>query len=100
MSVIEHDFGKRKKDTARRVTKLLTLEAQHEANVLANPMAYLEAAEERINRMEMALTEANNAALYDPPNHVSTGEKIEVDKDEYDRLLRCKALLEAAVAKL
>jgi len=100
MSVIEHDFGKKKKDTARRVTKLLTLEAQHEANVLANPMAYLEAAEERINQMEMAMTEANNAAIYDPPNHVSTGEKIEVDKDEYDRLLRCKALLEAAVAKL
>jgi len=100
MSVIEHDFGKRNKDTARRLTKLLTLEAQHEANVLANPLAYLEAAEERFNQLEMALTEANNAALYDPPNHEPTGEKVEVDKDEYERLLRCKALLEAAVAKL
>jgi len=100
MTVIEHDFGKKDKDKIRRFTKLLTLEAQHEANVLANPLPYLERADERITQLEMALTEAANAAAYDPPNYEPTGEKIEVDKAEYERLLRSKQLLDAAVAKL
>ncbi len=37
VTIIEHDFGKKGRDTVRRFTKLITLEAQHEANVLANP---------------------------------------------------------------
>jgi hypothetical protein len=100
MSVIEHDFGKKDKEKIRRFTKLLTLEAQHEANVLANPLPYLERADERITQLEMALTEAANAAAYDQPNYEPTGETIEVDKAEYERLQRCKQLLDAAVAKL
>ncbi len=100
MTVIEHEFGKTERDKVRRFTKLVTLEAQHEAKVLANPLPYLERAEERITQLEMALTEAANAAAYDPPGHVQTGEKIEVNKAEYERLLRAKALLDAAVGKL
>ncbi len=100
MTVIEHDFGKNNKDKIRRFTKLLTLEAQHEAKVLANPLPYLERADERITQLEMALTEAANAAAYDPPGFVETGDKVEVSKGEYERLLRCKQLLDAAIAKL
>jgi len=100
MTVIEHDFGKKDKDKIRRFTKLLTLEAQHEANVLANPLPYLERADERITQLEMALTEAANAAAFDPPGYAATEEKVEVDKAEYERLLRCKQLLEAAIAKI
>jgi hypothetical protein len=106
MTVIEHDFGKNSKDKnsgkdkAKRLTKLLTLEAQHEANVLANPLPYLDAAAERFSQLEMAVTEAANAANYDPPGYEPTGERVEIDKAEYERLLRCKQLLEAAVAKL
>lgn len=100
MTVIEHDFGKKEKDKVRRFTKLVTLEAQHEANVLANPLPYLERAEERITQIEMALTEAANAAAYDPPGYVQTGEKVEIDRAEYERLLRCKQILDAAIAKM
>jgi hypothetical protein len=100
MTVIEHDFGKKEKDKIRRFTKLVTLEAQHEANVLANPLPYLERAEERITQIEMALTEAANAAAYDPPNYVPTGQTVEIDKAEYERLLRCKQILDTAIAKL
>jgi hypothetical protein len=100
MTVIEHDFGKKEKDKVRRFTKLVTLEARHEANVLANPLPYLERAEERITQLEMALTEAANAAANDPPGHVPTGETINIDKAEYERLLRCKQILEGAIAKM
>ncbi len=100
MSVIEYDFGKKDKDKIRHFTKLLTLEAQHEANILANPLPYLERADERITQLEMALTEAANAAANDPPCYEPTGETVQIDKAEYERLLRCKNLLDAAVAKL
>ncbi len=100
MTVIEHDFGKKEKDKVRRFTKLVTLEAQHEAKVLANPLPYLERAEERITQLEMALTEAANAAADDPPGYVATGETVQIDKAEYERLLRCKRILDAAIAKL
>ncbi len=100
MTVIEHDFGKKEKDKVKRFTKLVTLEAQHEANVLSNPLPYLERAEERITQIEMALTEAANASANDPPGYVPTGETVEIDKAEYERLLRCKQILDAAIAKL
>jgi hypothetical protein len=98
--IIEHDFGKKDRETVRRFTKLVTLEAQHEAKVLANPIPYLERATERISQLEMALLDAA-AALEplsaEPPTSVQT---VEVDKAEYERLLRCKALLKEAIEKL
>jgi hypothetical protein len=33
MSIIEHDFGKKKRQIVRRFTTLLSLDALHEANV-------------------------------------------------------------------
>jgi hypothetical protein len=84
----------------RRFTKLITLEAQHEAKVLANPLPYLERATERISQLEMALLDA--AAALEPLSAVpaSSVQMVEVDKAEYERLLRCKALLKAAVEKI
>jgi hypothetical protein len=49
MSVIRYDFGKKDRDSVRRFTQLTSLEAQHEAKVLANPLPYLERANERIS---------------------------------------------------
>lgn len=101
MTIIEHDFGKKDRDSVRRFAKLTSLDAQHEAKVLANPLPYLDRANERISQLEMALHDAANAANFtlgaDP---ASEPEKILVDKAEYARLLRCKELVEAALAKL
>jgi hypothetical protein len=62
MSVIKHDFGLEKRETARRFRKLLSLDALHEANVRANPLPYLERASERIFQLEKTLFEAAQAA--------------------------------------
>ncbi len=102
MSVIRHDFGMKDRECVRRFAKLTSLEEQHEAKVLANPLPYLERANERISQLEMALQEAGNAARFtvgvdsDP----EWTENILVDKAEYERLVRCRDIVEAAVTKL
>ncbi len=102
MIVIEHDFGKKDRDSVRRFTRLTSLEAQHEAKVLANPLPYLERANERISQLEMALLEAGNAARFTIGAEVEAAgtESVLVDKAEYERLIRCRDIVEAAVAKL
>jgi hypothetical protein len=103
MTIIEHDFGKKDRDSVKRFAKLVTLEAQHEAKVLANPLPYIERANERISQLEMALLEAGNAANFTlgvEPDPAATPEMILIDKADYTRLLRCKELVEAALAKL
>lgn len=100
VTIIEHDFGKKGRDTVRRFTKLITLEAQHEANVLANPLPYLERATERISQLEMCLLDAARATDPQPGEPPSNGDTVTVDKAEYERLLRCKALLKELVEKL
>lgn len=103
MTVIEHDFGKKTRESVRRFTELTSLDAQHEAKVLANPLPYLERANERISQLEMALLEAGNAANFALGADVDPGRETEtilVDKAEYERLVRCKAVVEAAIAKL
>jgi hypothetical protein len=99
MSVIKHDFGLEKQRTARRFRKLLSLDALHEANVRANPIPYLERASERIFQLEKTLFEAAQAA--EPPSgELPAPETIAVDKAEYQRLLNCRAIVEAGLAKL
>jgi hypothetical protein len=103
MTVIEHDFGKKNRESVRRFTELTSLEAQHEAKVLANPLPYLERANERISQLEMALLEASNASRFTigaKPDPVEEPEQILVDKAEYERLIRCRDIVEAAIAKL
>lgn len=100
MTIIEHDFGKKDRDTVRRFTKLITLEAQHESKVLANPLPYLERATERISQLEMTLLDAARALDPQPGEPASSGETVAVDKAEYARLLRCKELLQQAIEKL
>lgn len=99
MTIIEHDFGKKDRDTVRRFTKLITLEAQHEAKVLANPLPYLERATERITQLEMALLDAAHA-LDVPASEAASGETVAIPKEDYERFLRCKAVLEDAKAKM
>ncbi|ACB95990.1 conserved hypothetical protein [Beijerinckia indica subsp. indica ATCC 9039] len=101
VTIIEHDFGKKDRDKVRRFSQLLSLEAQHEAKVLANPIPYIERATERISQLEMALLDAANAAnftLGEKP--AAEPEQVLIDKAEYERLLRCKALIESAIKKL
>jgi hypothetical protein len=103
MSIIEHDFGKKDRDKVKRFAQLMSLEAQHEAKVLANPIPYLERANERMSQLEMALLDAGNAAKFTlgvKPNINEAPETILVDKAEYERLLRCREIIDQAIAKL
>jgi hypothetical protein len=102
MTIIEHDFGKKDRETVKRFTQLMSLEAQHEAKVLANPVPYLERANERMSQLEMALLDAGNAAKFTLGEdlHPEKPETILVDKAEYERLLRCRDIVDQAIAKL
>jgi hypothetical protein len=96
MSIIEHDFGKKKRQIVRRFTTLLSLDALHEANVQANPLPYLERASERIYQLEKTLFEAAQAAE-GPASPLPSPEMIEIGKAEYHRLLNCRAIIEEAL---
>jgi len=103
MTIIEHDFGKKDREKVKRFTQLMSLEAQHEAKVLANPIPYLERANERMSQLEMALLDAGNAAKFTLGEHLNPKdppETILVDKAEYERLLRCRDIVDQAIAKL
>lgn len=97
MSVIKHDFGKEERSSARRLRKLLSLDALHEANLRANPRPYLERASERIYQLRKILFEAAAAAkpnAGEPP----PSQTIEVSKAAYQRLLACHAIVEKGLA--
>jgi hypothetical protein len=101
MTIIEHDFGKKTRDTIKRFTELMSLEAKHEASVQANPIPYLERANERMSQLEMTILEAARAATIGEPGSPAPNEEtVTVNKVEYERLLRCKEILEIAQAKL
>jgi hypothetical protein len=102
MTVIEHDFGKKDRDTVKRFTQLMSLEAKHEASVLANPIPYLERANERMSQLEMAIMEAARAALEGVPSVAlaPAGETVTIEKADYERLLQCKTIIEKAYSKL
>lgn len=97
MSVIEHDFGLKLRETERRFRKLLSLDALHEANVRANPVPYLERASERIYQLERALFEALQAAT---PAAQDSTDTVVVSKAEYHRLQHCHAIVVAAFGSL
>ncbi|SFK51381.1 hypothetical protein [Methylocapsa palsarum] len=98
MSVIEHEFGKKKRETVRQFTSLLTLDALHEANVVSNPVPYLERASEQIYQLEKALCEALDAAAA-PLEGAPSAEMVMVNADEYRRLLNCRAIVEKALVQ-
>jgi len=99
MTVIKHDFGLHKRRKTRRFTKLLRLDALHEANIRANPLPYLERASERIFQLERALFEAAQAT--DPSRGgPASGETVTVSRHEYERLLNCRAIVEKALKTL
>jgi hypothetical protein len=99
MSVVKHDFGIGKRQTARRFRKLLSLDALHEANVRANPVPYLERASERIFQLEKTLFEAAQAAK-PPLGEPRPPEMIEIAKAEYQRLVACRTIVDKGLAEL
>ena len=99
MTVIKPDFGIEKRHTARRLRKLLSLDALHEANVRANPLPYLERASERIDQLEKVLFEAA-AAGRPPPAGAKAAERIEIDRAEYECLLNCRSIVDRSLAAL
>ena len=94
MTVIEHDFGLADRLSERRFTRLLELDALHEANIRANPLPYLARASERIFRLRETLFDALQAANA-PTLEPETGIRlIAVDEAEYLRLKACLAIVE------
>ena len=98
MTVIEHDFGKKARQTVQRFRELLCLDALHEANIKANPLPYLERASERIFQLERALFDAAQVFRRSDVSPAAP-ERIEVDRAEYQRLLRCREIVEEALAE-
>jgi hypothetical protein len=99
MSVIKHDFGKKNRLIVRRFRRLLRLDAMHEANVRANPLPYLERASHRIDQLEGILFEAATA-LKPASGETPSAETIEVPKAEYERLSRCRTIIETGLKKV
>ena len=99
MSVIEHDFGGRRRKADKRFRELLTLDALHEANLRANPLPYLERASERIYQLEKTLFEAAQAAKPEF-GETPSSETLEVNRAEYQRLQKCLAIIENSLAQL
>jgi len=99
MGVIEHEFGKERREIARRFRRLLNLDDFHDSNVLANPLPYLERASERIFQLEMTLFEAAKAA-HPSLNAETAGDTVQITKTEYEALLRCREIVESKLADL
>ena len=99
MSVIEHDFGGRRRKADKRFRELLTLDALHEANLRANPLPYIERASERIYQLEKTLFEAIQASKPEF-GETPSPEMVEVNKAEYQRLQKCLKIVEKAFAQL
>jgi hypothetical protein len=99
MSVIKHDFGLDRAQAPRRLRKLMSLDALHEANVRANPVPYLERASERIFQLEKVLFDAVEAAQA-PTDGPTTSDTVTVDQAHYQRLLKCFAIVEEGFSKL
>jgi hypothetical protein len=99
MSVIEHDFGGRRRKADKRFRELLSLDALHEANLKANPLPYIERASERIYQLEKTLFEAVQAAKPEF-GESSSPETVEVNKSDYKRLQKCLAIVEKGLAQL
>lgn len=91
----------KKRQVVQRFTNLLGLDALHEANVRDNPLPYLECASERIYQLEKALYEAAEAATATPVSgEPSQVQSIELDMAEYQRLVRCRSIVEKASSEL
>lgn len=99
MSVIRHDFGKRNRLIVRRFRRLLRLDALHEANVRANPLPYLERASHRIDLLEGILFDAV-AASRPSTEEASSPEVITIAKDEYERLTKCRTIVEEGLKRI
>lgn len=99
MTIITHEFGKKKRETVRRFSTALTLDALHERNIQENPVPYLERASERIYQLEKVLFEAVQAAQH-PPDPDAPAQMVQVNAAEYQRLLDCWAIVEEGFKRL
>lgn len=95
MTILPFRPGQDHPRIVRRFRALLGLDALHEANVAANPVAYLERASERIHRLQKTIFEAAQA-LAPSGEAEGTEAPVLVDGAEYRRLLACKAIIERA----
>ncbi len=97
--IIEYDFGKKERSGAKRIVKSSEDEAQRDPQISARP-PFLDRASLRAAHLEKALRDAHAAHSAFAANSTGSADKILVDKSEYARLLRCKEIIEAALAKL
>jgi hypothetical protein len=92
--IIEYDFGKKERSASKRIMKPAAAEAPAGVKTFGKSEANLERANARIARLETALRSANAAAA---GRDAADQGQILVDAAEYAALLRCRALVAAAL---
>lgn len=96
--VIECDFGKGPRESARALAKLLNLIEAQDADLLANPKKYFDWAASEICTLRQGIRAAASALNIrlnwetDEPMTPSR-ETVVLTKDEYDRLKHCELLV-------
>ncbi len=56
-TVIQHDFGKEERESARRFARLVGLVEERNQDILANPIKYLDQAHDEIVRLRLFIEE-------------------------------------------
>ena len=102
-NVVCVDFGREDRESARKLARLLSLVADRDADILANPKKYLDAAHDEIGRLRGILLRLNEA--FDPPtmrvsfasqDHVPQYEPfrtVTITQDDYDRFKAVEAIM-------
>ena len=94
--IIEHDFGRKERRSAKRFWKPPGAEAATSVRPFGKAETLLELANARVAKLEAALRDAHAAAS--PGEDGAAQAKILVDAAEYARLLRCRELVAAALS--
>jgi hypothetical protein len=92
--IIEYDFGKKERPASKRFAKPAGAEASGSLKTFGRVEAPLERASARIAKLEAALRAAHAAAA---GREEADQGQILVDTAEYAALLRCRALVAAAL---
>lgn len=102
MSVIEADFGRSARESARKFARLSRLIEEREADILRDPVKYLDLASAEILRLRRAM-EYSLSALDPPPvtwdaeAAVQPLRTVVVVRDDWERMRECVRRLQADI---
>ncbi|WP_264050650.1 hypothetical protein [Methylobacterium flocculans] len=98
--IIPHDFGKRKRETARHLTRLLKLSAEQTAELKSDPVRLFNIAIQEISDLHRQIHEAQGALSgpillgTDKPSFGSNGRGfVRISSADYNKLKRCAEIV-------